>query len=268
MMVCRTARNSTGWLVFALLRLKSFGCIARMCCTLAAVARIRPLAPASLRRDRTAASNTHHRLRTQLPQRPTEPHTGSSSSSAPAAATTTTNQARARMGKKGRKELNPADAYRKELRKKEIKKNKKERKRVRELGSYIKDPDLMKTEVRVLRACVLLLTVCACLCAVCVGDNTPPTHSHKSHPHRSRRWSGCRPTGRWTTSWWGSCSSSSSSTLPSSSCTSASRSVTICVSWDASSHAALTQSFPHDAAHQTNHFTRPPGDGEPRRHGR
>jgi hypothetical protein len=53
----------------------------------------------------------------------------------------------AAMGKKGRKELNPADAYRKEQRKREIKKNKKDRKRVRELGSYIKDPNLMKTEV-------------------------------------------------------------------------------------------------------------------------
>lgn len=52
------------------------------------------------------------------------------------------------MGKKGRKELNPADAYRKEQRKREIKKNKKDRKRIRELGSYIKDPGLMKTEVR------------------------------------------------------------------------------------------------------------------------
>ena len=56
------------------------------------------------------------------------------------------------MGKKGRKELNPADAYRKEQRKREIKKNKKDRKRVRELGSYIKDPELMKTEVGCLRA--------------------------------------------------------------------------------------------------------------------
>lgn len=71
------------------------------------------------------------------------------------------------MGKKGRKELNPADAYRKEQRKREIKKNKKDRKRVRELGSYIKDPSLMKTEVR---ACVL--AACAMPCHT---TRRPPT---------------------------------------------------------------------------------------------
>lgn len=43
--------------------------------------------------------------------------------------------------------MNPADAYRKEQRKKEIKKNKKDRKRVRELGAYVKDPDLLKVEM-------------------------------------------------------------------------------------------------------------------------
>jgi hypothetical protein len=43
--------------------------------------------------------------------------------------------------------MNPADAYRKEQRKKEIKKNKKDRKRVRELGSYVKDPEVLKEEI-------------------------------------------------------------------------------------------------------------------------
>lgn len=67
------------------------------------------------------------------------------------------------MVKKGRKELNPADAYRKEQRKKEIKKNKKDRKRTREWCSYIKDPGLMKTEVRGVRV------VLACTCCLCAG---------------------------------------------------------------------------------------------------
>lgn len=49
--------------------------------------------------------------------------------------------------------MNPTDAYRKEQRKKEIKKNKKDRKRVRELGSWVKNPDLLKEEVRTLSPC-------------------------------------------------------------------------------------------------------------------
>ncbi|GAB5034781.1 Hypothetical protein NocV09_02100860 [Nannochloropsis oceanica] len=52
-----------------------------------------------------------------------------------------------RSTKSGKREMNPADAYRKEQRKKEIKKNKKDRKRVRELGAYVKDPDLLKVEM-------------------------------------------------------------------------------------------------------------------------
>ncbi|TFJ80099.1 hypothetical protein NSK_008656 [Nannochloropsis salina CCMP1776] len=52
-----------------------------------------------------------------------------------------------RNTKSGKREMNPADAYRKEQRKKEIKKNKKDRKRVRELGSYVKDPEVLKEEI-------------------------------------------------------------------------------------------------------------------------
>jgi hypothetical protein len=44
--------------------------------------------------------------------------------------------------------MNPTDAYRKEQRKRELKKNKKERKRVREIGAYVKNPELLKEEVR------------------------------------------------------------------------------------------------------------------------
>ncbi|KAI9238667.1 MAG: hypothetical protein BYD32DRAFT_413115 [Podila humilis] len=43
------------------------------------------------------------------------------------------------MGRKSGRSLNPADQYRKEQHKKEIKKNKQDRKKVRELGSAIKD---------------------------------------------------------------------------------------------------------------------------------
>lgn len=53
-----------------------------------------------------------------------------------------------RTTKSGKREMNPTDAYRKEQRKKEIKKNKKDRKRVRELGSWVKDPNVLKEEVR------------------------------------------------------------------------------------------------------------------------
>ncbi|KAK8918280.1 hypothetical protein KSP39_PZI021524 [Platanthera zijinensis] len=48
---------------------------------------------------------------------------------------------------KGGKVMNPTDAYRKELRKKEIKRNKKERKKVREVGILKKDPDSIKEQI-------------------------------------------------------------------------------------------------------------------------
>ncbi|KAL1332639.1 hypothetical protein HN51_061422 [Arachis hypogaea] len=40
--------------------------------------------------------------------------------------------------------MNPTDAYRKELHKKELKRNKKERKKVREVKILKKDPELKK----------------------------------------------------------------------------------------------------------------------------
>lgn len=43
--------------------------------------------------------------------------------------------------------MNPTDAYRKELRKKELKRNKKERKKVREVGILKKDPDTLKDQI-------------------------------------------------------------------------------------------------------------------------
>ncbi|KAH8486779.1 hypothetical protein Peur_069811 [Populus x canadensis] len=48
---------------------------------------------------------------------------------------------------KGGKVMNPTDAYRKELRKKELKRNKKERKKVREVGILKKDPDVIKEQI-------------------------------------------------------------------------------------------------------------------------
>ncbi|OAY47682.1 protein EARLY FLOWERING 5 isoform X1 [Manihot esculenta] len=48
---------------------------------------------------------------------------------------------------KGGKVMNPTDAYRKELRKKELKRNKKERKKVREVGILKKDPDVLKEQI-------------------------------------------------------------------------------------------------------------------------
>ncbi|BAT76625.1 hypothetical protein LR48_Vigan01g278600 [Vigna angularis] len=48
---------------------------------------------------------------------------------------------------KGGKVMNPTDAYRKELRKKELKRNKKERKKVREVGILKKDPDQLKKQI-------------------------------------------------------------------------------------------------------------------------
>lgn len=48
----------------------------------------------------------------------------------------------------GRREMNPTDAYRKRQRKKEVQKNKKERKKVREFSAMVRNPDLMVEEVR------------------------------------------------------------------------------------------------------------------------
>ncbi|XP_062116350.1 protein EARLY FLOWERING 5 [Humulus lupulus] len=48
---------------------------------------------------------------------------------------------------KGGKVMNPTDAYRKELRKKELKRNKKERKKVREVGILKKDPESLKEQI-------------------------------------------------------------------------------------------------------------------------
>lgn len=48
----------------------------------------------------------------------------------------------------GRREMNPTDAYRKSQRKKEVQKNKKERKKVREFSAMVRNPDLMVEEVR------------------------------------------------------------------------------------------------------------------------
>lgn len=48
--------------------------------------------------------------------------------------------------------MNPTDAYRKELRKKELKRNKKERKKVREVGILKKDPDTLKDQIQKLEA--------------------------------------------------------------------------------------------------------------------
>ncbi|KAK4402341.1 protein EARLY FLOWERING 5 [Sesamum angolense] len=49
---------------------------------------------------------------------------------------------------KGGKTMNPTDAYRKELRKKELKRNKKERKKVREVGILKKDPETLREQIQ------------------------------------------------------------------------------------------------------------------------
>ncbi|VFQ76515.1 unnamed protein product [Cuscuta campestris] len=49
---------------------------------------------------------------------------------------------------KGGKVMNPTDAYRKELRKRELKRNKKERKKVREVGILKKDPEQIKDQIQ------------------------------------------------------------------------------------------------------------------------
>lgn len=51
------------------------------------------------------------------------------------------------MKTKGGKVMNPTDAYRKELRKKELKRNKKERKKVREVGILKKDPETLREQI-------------------------------------------------------------------------------------------------------------------------
>ncbi|PWA39449.1 hypothetical protein CTI12_AA571870 [Artemisia annua] len=56
---------------------------------------------------------------------------------------------------KGGKTMNPTDAYRKELRKKELKRNKKERKKVREVGILKKDPETLKDQIGKLEAMIL-----------------------------------------------------------------------------------------------------------------
>ncbi|KAM0979705.1 hypothetical protein ACFX13_015798 [Malus domestica] len=48
---------------------------------------------------------------------------------------------------KGGKVMNPTDVYRKELRKKALKRNKKERKKVREVGILKKDPETPKEQI-------------------------------------------------------------------------------------------------------------------------
>ncbi|KAL3528291.1 hypothetical protein ACH5RR_007613 [Cinchona calisaya] len=53
---------------------------------------------------------------------------------------------------KGGKVMNPTDAYRKELRKKELKRNKKERKKVREVGILKKDPESLREQISKLEA--------------------------------------------------------------------------------------------------------------------
>ncbi|XP_073023944.1 protein EARLY FLOWERING 5-like isoform X2 [Primulina eburnea] len=53
---------------------------------------------------------------------------------------------------KGGKTMNPTDAYRKEIRKKELKRNKKERKKVREVGILKKDPESLREQIQNLEA--------------------------------------------------------------------------------------------------------------------
>ena len=52
------------------------------------------------------------------------------------------------MGKGKKDSINPADAYRKEQKKKEIKKNKKERQQTRELTTILRDPSKLSEEVK------------------------------------------------------------------------------------------------------------------------
>jgi len=50
--------------------------------------------------------------------------------------------------KSGKRDLNPTDTFRKEQRKREIKKNKKERTKVREFSSLVRNPDMMAEEIK------------------------------------------------------------------------------------------------------------------------
>lgn len=49
---------------------------------------------------------------------------------------------------KGGKSMNPTDSFRKEQRKKELKRNRSERKRVREVGLLRKDPEAIKEQIQ------------------------------------------------------------------------------------------------------------------------
>lgn len=53
---------------------------------------------------------------------------------------------------KGGRAMNPTDAYRKEQRKRELKKNKKERKQIRDMGILKKDPEAIKAQIEKLDA--------------------------------------------------------------------------------------------------------------------
>mmetsp|Transcript_5138 Transcript_5138/g.7108 ORF Transcript_5138/g.7108 Transcript_5138/m.7108 type:complete len:395 (-) Transcript_5138:119-1303(-) len=54
--------------------------------------------------------------------------------------------------KTGRREMNPTDAYRKQQRKREIKKNRKERKKVREVSALLRDPEKIMAEIHKMEA--------------------------------------------------------------------------------------------------------------------
>ncbi|KAH1080227.1 hypothetical protein J1N35_019988 [Gossypium stocksii] len=66
---------------------------------------------------------------------------------------------------KGGKVMNPTDAYRKELRKKELKRNK-ERKKVREVGILKKDPQAMKEQIEKLEMINISLSLRLTICKV------------------------------------------------------------------------------------------------------
>ncbi|KAL1141465.1 hypothetical protein V6Z11_A11G031900 [Gossypium hirsutum] len=70
---------------------------------------------------------------------------------------------------KGGKLMNPTDAYRKELRKKELKRNK-ERKKVREVGILKKDPQAMKEQIEKLEMINISLSLRLTMCKVERGN--------------------------------------------------------------------------------------------------
>ncbi|KAG8476890.1 hypothetical protein CXB51_030791 [Gossypium anomalum] len=70
---------------------------------------------------------------------------------------------------KGGKVMNPTDAYRKELRKKELKRNK-ERKKVREVGILKKDPQAMKEQIEKLEMMNISLSSRLTMCKVERGN--------------------------------------------------------------------------------------------------